>query len=465
MLIQNAELEGAQRADLRIAQARIVQIAARIEREPGEVALDAQGGALLPGLHDHHLHLYATAAALRSLACGPPSVNHAQQLAAALARAVPGEDGWIRGVGYHASVAGELDATRLDAWVPQHPLRIQHRSGRLWMLNSAGLRRLALRDDDPVERIDGQPSGRVYDADAWLRARIGARAPSLAALSRALARWGITACTDTGQANDRALFAQLAQAHARGEWRQRLRVMGDASLDAQQDVHGVTRGEHKFHLHDHALPDFDTVCAAIRASHAVGRAVAFHCVTRAELVFALGVLREAGSSGRDRIEHGGLVSDELLDELRALRLRVVTQPHFIAERGDAYLRDVDSAEHAELYRLRGLMRAGLPLAAGSDAPYGDFNPWLAMQAAVDRRTAGGARIGTDEALTPEQARDLFLAPLEDVAGPPRRIEVGAPADLCLLDAPWAALRERLGSVAPRWVAIAGETAFSRDHPL
>ncbi|MFO7776920.1 MAG: hypothetical protein R6V28_01055, partial [Nitriliruptoraceae bacterium] len=34
-----------------------------------------EGGYLLPGLHDHHLHLLATAAAADAVPCGPPDVR------------------------------------------------------------------------------------------------------------------------------------------------------------------------------------------------------------------------------------------------------------------------------------------------------------------------------------------------------------------------------------------------------
>ena len=110
--------------------------------------------------------------------------------------------------------------------------------------------------------------------------------------------------------------------------------MGDARLDAVPPAQGVSRGEHKFHLHDHALPDFDGLCEDIRRSHRADRACAFHCVPRADLVFALAALRVAGSMKGDRIEHAAVVPPELMEALRALALTVVTQPHFIAERGD-----------------------------------------------------------------------------------------------------------------------------------
>ena len=118
MLIRNAEVEG-RRADVRIDQARIVAIEAALSARPGEARLDAEGGALLPGLHDHHLHLFALAAAAQSVRCGPPRVHDAASLEDALRRAAEStdDDAPLRGVGYHESVAGPLDRTRLDAWV------------------------------------------------------------------------------------------------------------------------------------------------------------------------------------------------------------------------------------------------------------------------------------------------------------------------------------------------------------
>jgi predicted amidohydrolase YtcJ len=92
--------------------------------------LDATGGALLPGLHDHHIHLTALAARESSVECGPPTVNSGEELARALSVA---GDGWLRGVGYHESVMGLPDAAALDRLRSDRPVRIQHRSGRMWL--------------------------------------------------------------------------------------------------------------------------------------------------------------------------------------------------------------------------------------------------------------------------------------------------------------------------------------------
>ena len=172
-------------------------------------------------------------------------------------------------------------------------------------------------------------------------------------------------------------------------------------------------------------------------------------MTRTDLVFALAALREAGGHAADRIEHASVTPPEQLAELQAQGLTVVVQPHFIRERGDQYADDVALEDQPWLSRLRSLLDAGVPLAGGSDAPFGEPSPWAAMQAAVMRRTRSGRVMGAAEALRPEQALALFTTSLEAPGAAPRRIAVGQPADLCLLDRPWAQARADLSAVRVR----------------
>ena len=98
MLIQAASVND-NVVDVRIStQVERVQLRQQspLAPNPGEVILNAKGAKLLPGLHDHHLHFRALAAASQSVACGPPAVTTQDQLVAAL-QSQPGS-GWLRGV-------------------------------------------------------------------------------------------------------------------------------------------------------------------------------------------------------------------------------------------------------------------------------------------------------------------------------------------------------------------------------
>lgn len=463
LLIRNADINGTNGCELLVEGRRIAAMGADLAAPANTAVLDANGGALLPGLHDHHLHLAALAAARESVDCGPSAVTGAGMLAASLREmaASCGAADWVRGIGYHESVAGDIDAAWLDARVDWCPVRIQHRGGRLWVLNSKALECLQPGPDAPLEMHDGRWSGRLYEGDVWLRSRLGEVSsggfPDLRAVSRELAGYGITAVTDTTPHNTAETLTHLRRARVAGALRQRVLVMGDQSLDQVEGVwrDGVACGARKFHLLESALPDFDATVAAIMRSHACDRAVALHCVTRTELVFALAALQAAGSHGGDRIEHASVTPPELMAQLKALGVTVVTQPAFVAERGDQYLAEVAAADQPWLYRLAGFLEAGVPLAASSDAPFATHDPWTAMQAAVERRTPNGEVLGGVERLTPEQALALFTAPLEAPGRPVPGLYVGAPADLCLLTQPWVVARQNLGLVQVARTVIGG----------
>ncbi|WP_308257469.1 amidohydrolase family protein [Pseudonocardia lacus] len=452
LLVRDAEVEG-RRVDVHIVDGRVAAIGAGLNRSGADV-VDARGGALLPGLVDHHLHLHALAAARTSASCGPPDVGSPAGLAAALAAARADEHGWVRGVGYHASVAGDLDAAGLDRLHPCRPVRLQHRSGALWILNTraAALLHLDTADHPGVERdTDGRPTGRLWRADDWLRARLPrSRPPDLAAVGAELARHGITAVTDATPDLDPTAITAIAEAVHRGALPPRVHLLG-APLDTPLPP-PLTAGPYKIVLADSGLPAFGELADRVRTAHATGRPVAVHCVTREALVLLLAVLDEVGTRPGDRIEHGALVPAGLVGDLARRGLRVVTQPGFLDDRGDAYRRDVPPADLPDLYRVGSLRRAGVPVALSSDAPHGPLDPWTVLRAAVGRRDPTGAVLGPAERLDPAAALAACTAPPEDPGGPPRRVLPGAPSDLVLLDRP---LADALGGAGHPEVTVLG----------
>lgn len=457
MLIRNAEVHG-QRADVRIDQARIASIEPRLPPASGEPVIDAAGGALIPGLHDHHLHLHSLAAALDSIACGPPQTPDRSALAraietAATARRNDRRSEWLRGTGYFESVAGPLDRNLLDALCPDRPIRVQHRSGSMWFLNSAAIEAVGLDRDDPalprtgVERdASGRSTGRLFRLDAWLRERLPpAESPRLASVGSRLARFGVTGATDATPSNGPDEVHALRTAQADGSIPQRLLLMGSLALAEVESRSDLAIGAFKILLDESAFPELDGLVDSIRRAHARGRSVAIHTVTRSEIHFALAALEAAGPRSGDRLEHASVAPPAAVAAIRRLGLTVVTQPNFVGERGDAYLAHVDPGDRPHLYPLRTWVDASVPLAAGTDAPFGDCDPWRAIRDAVERRTPSGRPLGRCEALAPERALDLFVC---DPVAPGRifrRVEVGVHADLCLLDSAWRDVREDLCS--------------------
>ncbi len=421
MLLRNADVDG-RRSDVRVVGSRIAAVADGIAPRVGEELVDCRGGALLPGLHDHHCHLLAMAAAGGSVDCGPPGIADRADLAAALATA-PMLRGWIRGVGYHEQIAGDLDRAALDGLRADVPVRVQHRSGALWSLNSAAVAALDLdaveATVDGVERDGaGRATGRLWRLDGWLRGRLGPTPPpELSTVSDRLASYGVTGVTDATPGLDASAVDLLSA------MRQRLVLLGSGSSTAPR----------KIVVADHELPSFDALTHLVTASRP--RAVAVHCVTRTALVLTLAVLAEVGVVAGDRIEHAAVAPPDTVALLRRLGLAVVTQPSLPALRGDDYLAGVDDADRDHLWPFRSLLDAGVPVGCSSDAPYGTDDPWFAIRAAAARRTPTGRPIAAHERVSTEDALRGYLSAPDDPGGPIRSVAVGAIADLVVLDAP------------------------------
>ncbi len=414
-----------------------------LEGGPGEAVFDACGGELLPGLHDHHIHLLALARQRDSIDLG------GQDSLASLAAENTAGSGWLRGVNYHETTHGNLDRWRLDACVADRPLRVQHASGKLWVLNTLALELIeaAAMDAPGIERnARGELTGRLFRMDGWLRNVVTDDPPDLDALGQALAAVGITSVTDASYTNTPPTIEML-----NARLPQQVYGMGDATL---------SRGWRKVMLDDDRLPDFENLCDDIRRAHAENRGVGFHCVSHVELVFALAALDAAGTHPRDRIEHAGVVRDEVVPQLKRSGCTVVTQPGFLVERGDRYLAQAEAKDRDHLYPYASLLAAGIPVAASSDAPYGPYDPWQVIAAAVTRRTVGGAIVGADERVSADEALRGYLASPLEAGGPARTLSVGMPADLVLLRKPWSETAPAPETAVVQATFIDGELIYS-----
>ncbi len=458
LTLRNVEIDGRAGLDARIEAGRIAAIGPGLPT--GGDVIDGAGGALIPGLADHHIHLFALAAQADSVAVeGVTSpAGFAARIAAALSERPPGA--WLRVTGYHEAIAGELTRRELDALAPRHPLRVQHQTGSLWVLNSLALAMVCGGVEPPGLERDGagRATGRIWRGDAWLRSRIGDDPPPLSPVGRRLAAYGITAVTDASVTNDDQAAERLADAFRAGDLPQRLTLMSGGRLEPPAD-HTFTVGPVKVLLDDHDLPDLDQFVGWIRRARAWDRRVAVHCVTAAELAITLAAFEAAGAQGGDRIEHGGVIARDAIPQLRALGLTVVTQPSFIRERGDRYASDVAPQELADLYRCASLTAAGVPVAASSDAPYASPDPWAAMATAIDRRTRGGLALGASEQVSAAEALRMYLGGPASPGGAARRVSIGADADLCLLAAPLRDVLASPSATAVRATFIGGRAVY------
>ncbi len=333
----------------------------------------------------------------------------------------------------------------------------------LWVLNSAAVdaARLDQRDEPGIDA----ESGHLWRRDDVVRSFSRLTSASLARLGQLAASLGVTGFTDASPAPSVTHGRDLAHELRATGVGQRLRMMGPVGA-MEPDVAHAELGEVKILLDDDRLPTIDDLVALVRDTHAERRRVAVHCVTRLQLIVAVAALDAAGALPGDRIEHASVVPAELVGDLVRLGVTVVTQPHFIAERGDDYRHDVEPDDLGSLYRLGSLQRAGVPVAAGTDAPFGRLDPWRSVSAAMRRRTPEGELLGADEAVDLPTALGLYLGHA-DLPARSRELAPGSPADLCVLNVSWRDLADTLDTLDAvdeppvEATVITGNVAFHR----
>ena len=196
----------------------------------------------------------------------------------------------VRG-GCASSEPGESWIVRdLDSVLPSRPVRVQHRSGALWTLNTAAVEILAA-GLDATERTTGQ----LWRSDTRLRALLadaGADGyPDLAAVGRELAAKGIVHVTD-------ATPDQTAES---------ISTLSDALPQRLLSLAGAGTGAVKIVVADHQLPELNHLTGLIRDAHDRGRPVALHTTSAATLVLVCVALEEAGGLPHDRVEHAAVL--------------------------------------------------------------------------------------------------------------------------------------------------------------
>jgi len=413
---------------------------ARFDGETAAERIDCRGATIVPGLIDPHLHLFALAARRVNLDCGDAAIADVEGLLAAVrARAVGlPRDAWVRGEGLDETRLGRLPtAEELDAAADGRPVRLRHRSRHASLLSTEALRRLRGARADSSGVIAGREDllGRVVGPlppDAF--------AGALAAAATDLAAFGVTTVADATPHARREL-APLDDVMGAGRFALRVVAMRRVGVRTWPAPDRLLPGPIKILVEEDGagLRPRPAILARRIARAAAAGQVAVHCVGASTLIAALAgfaaLPRAARVGRRHRLEHVAECPPPLVRRIAALGLGVVTNPAFVHWRGDVYREETPGPAQSWLYRAATLARAGIPLAAGSDAPVVSENPWIAIAAARSRRTATGAVLGRAERLGAAAALRLvttgaaFLLHADDLG----RLVPGGPADLAVVE--------------------------------
>lgn len=422
---------------------------------PGATVHDGGGAFVIPGLWDGHVHMDQWSAMWRRFdlegTTGPEQVL--ALVAGQIAAGAPEDTAPLEGFGWRLGSWTRLPSTaELDAVSGERPVVLISGDCHGGWMNSAAYRALG-----------ETPRPGHVDEDEWFAifARLGqipgsdaqARAGLQAAMRQAAAK-GVVGITDLEFADGRTVWPQRVAAGLDtlrvrpATYPPGLEATIDQGLrtgDILDDRGLVTMGPLKVisdgslntrtawccepFVTDDLLPEPfgkcnvppDELTELLGRAHAHGLEVAVHAIGDAALAGAIEAMTSSGARGS--IEHAQLVRLQDLATMAELGVVASVQPaHLLDDRDTTELLWPDRADRC--FAFASMLRAGVALRLGSDAPVAPLDPWHAMAAAVHRSADQRPPWTPAEAITPEQA----LAASVDG----RMLAVGEPADLALL---------------------------------
>lgn len=401
----------------------------------GAHVFELPGRLVIPGIVDAHLHFVSFGLSLRRLDLRDlPSIEDCRtRVKETVASRKPGD--WIIGRGWHEhgwKERREPHARDLDDIAPDHPVMLVRHCGHTVWLNSLAMKlaRIAKGTPDaPGARIErdgrGEPTGLLYEYRNIVEKVIPPptleerKSAALVAQREAL-RFGVTGvhtCESLREWEALAALEEEGKLKVRvhhllppeevepgrsrgielGKGSQRL-WFGQVKLYADGSLGSGTALLHEPYTDNPSQRGLATLTQKelqerVELAYRFGGDVGVHAIGDQAVTNVLraieGARRRHDGHRRDRIEHVQLFHPDDLPLFRDLGVVASVQPvHLLTDRPVAEKRwGLDRCRYA--YAWRSLLRAGIRLQFGSDAPVEAINPLLSFHAAVTRQSLSG----------------------------------------------------------------------------
>ena len=438
-----------------ISGSRIARVGSTVDLRASAGAetrvIDANGRLLIPGINDAHAHPGAEPDSVTL--DGPPAVQHDPSLdeviariGVALSKAKPGQ--WIFGeIG--AAVLEDPRATRatLDSLTDGHPLLLDAWTGHGTIANTAALRILGIKEDEPdppggfyARQADGRTlTGLAHEyADYRMRRRLAMiparteQVGAFAAHARQATAFGITSVQAMMTAYPTDTIAEVLASvdlpvrlrlidfplTPMAQWREPIarRITTQSPLITISGTKWILDGtpiERGMLLSaDYAdkpgakgfrnFPDAD-LREFLRRALAAHEQPMLHAVGDGAIGGLLDALEGTGGDAwkplRPRIEHGDMLQAQDFARAARMGVTIVQNPaHFMIP--EVFTARIGPQRTARTTQVKNMIEAGVPFAIGSDGP---MNPFLNIMFATINAN------NPSQALTVEQALRAYTS--------------------------------------------------------
>jgi predicted amidohydrolase YtcJ len=506
---------------LLVRDGEVVAIGEQARREANEVeVVEPRGACVFPALADAHVHLWGLGLRAGTISLrGAESTEEVYRILRteglpasgrrSISSSLPAGKEWVLGNDWDQhtwSDADALDIDVLDEMFGDTPVILRRVDQHALWVNSAALKQADITEGwDPPgghvgRRDDGRLSGLLVDdaMDPVLEAvgepTVDEDREVFIESCEMLRSYGIASAHIAWMPLDR--IQMLQELHETGELPIRVHTFLDAGDPGIEDVlergpcgdrwlsiRGIkffadgAMGSHGAHLLDGypdgssglVLEDPEDLRRRSADYAARGYQVAVHAIGDAgarDVLDAFAAMDPADRAAtRPRMEHAQMVTAEDCRRFGELGVVASIQPSHL--RSDAaWVDEILSADQLErLFPWRRLADHAPILAAGSDYPIEDPNPWHGIATAVTRRDAKGRAFRAEQALT---RQEILTAYTEGAAHAARwkglgRLDPGYRADFAVLDRdPLTCAKDELWDVQVRSLWVDGEVGYDGE---
>lgn len=454
--------------------------------------IDLEGKSLLPGFVDSHLHLTLYGTNKLGISCKEPHITSIENILEDLkekAKQTP-KGQWIRAWGFNETkIIEQRYPTRweLDVISTEHPIMIIRTCAHISIVNSKALELGGMNEltADPeggkiIRDDNGLPTGvlvetahmQMFEQANYTEEELR---QGMALASDDFIAAGITSIHDAGGYGPDNLRV-MQKAVLSGDVKVRIYAMLGALNNSQDFVAKVMEagivtglGNERFRLgpvkvftdgsssgptiatrqpytsnpDDYGILYFtqEELNQILGEAHAKGFQITAHAQGDRAIEMMLNCIEEAlhkhpRENHRHRIEHAGVTMPDLLERMKQLDVVPIPNPPFFYEFGDGYIKNYGERVH-HMFPVRDFIDAGVIAAGGSDSPVTTFNPLMGIHVAVNRKSASGQEVGSNQRVNVLEAIKLYTwngayASFEEqIKG---SIEPGKLADFVVLDA-------------------------------
>lgn len=418
--------------------------------------IDLEGGWLMPGFVDCHCHIMPSGFDLMRLDLTTCQTKEEMLSATRETAGKLAEGAWLLATHYDQNKFEDgkhITANEIDAFVSDRPVILRHSSGHACVVNSRAMQIAGITSatENPrggeLVRESGLPNGVLLENAMELAYRAVPKATkeemadAILAAAQSMSRFGITSAADmmTGhQGLEDEIWAYKEAVRRGAPLRVRLYVQWSEVFknkttlsEIAEDLRPIpedllaVRGLKLFAdgaigagtaaMHEEYLTGGngtfiyppEELERRVRLADEAGYPIAIHSIGDRCTDLVLDCYEKTKDPSRHRIEHVMVLSDDQIQRIKSLGVKVTLQPEFLHDFAKTYKRQLGEDRYLRLKRAKSLDDAGITIGLSSDRPIVPGNPWSGIRTAADRG---------DESISIDRGVELYTFGAAEIDG-------------------------------------------------